>query len=159
MHVDVGSQSRVVGEIPAVVVGVFVDNDLVAVPEPATAQGQVKRGNAEGPAAEPETAGAASAYAPDMAATEAAGEAAVLPGMIEVKAGIVAPGVVAHPRAVVVNVRSIGMAFAIAIRSGRGPGGSAVNCWRAMVWDVSATDGMSAPVTAMLGESREGKNK
>src|SRR5580692_311408 len=82
LHVNVGAQPRVVSEIPAVMVGVFVDHDLVAVPEPVSAQGQVKRGNAERPAVEPEAAGAASANAPYVPAAEAAGEVAMLPGMI-----------------------------------------------------------------------------
>ena len=101
---------HVVGEIPAVVVGIFVDHDLVAVPVPVVAIGEIKRGNAEVEAAKPEAAGAASADAPDVAAAEAAGEAAMLPGMIEVEAGVVASSVVSNPLAVVVDVRSFGMA-------------------------------------------------
>ncbi len=112
---DVGAELHVVGEIPAVVVGVFVDHDLVAVPEPVIAEGQVKGADAEVEAAEPETVGAASGDAPDMAAAEAAGEVAMLPGMIEVEAGVIASGVVPDPFAVVVDVRGFGMAFMVAI--------------------------------------------
>src|SRR5580692_10933609 len=82
LHVNVSSQPRVIGEIPAVMVGIFVDHDLVAGPEPVSAQSEVKRGDAEGPAVEPETAGAASANAPYVPAAESAREVAMLPGMI-----------------------------------------------------------------------------
>src|SRR5271169_3949927 len=75
---NVGAQPDVVSEIPAVVVGIFVDHDIVAVPEPVIAIGQVKRGDAEVVAAKPETAGIASLNAPAVSAAKAAVEAAML---------------------------------------------------------------------------------
>ena len=87
MHV--GAESHVVGEISAFVVGVFVDHDLVAVPEPVVAETDVIRSYAEIKATEPEAVGTASREMPDVAAAEAAGEASVLPGMIEIVVGIV----------------------------------------------------------------------
>jgi len=127
LHVDVGAESRVVGEVPAVMVGIFVDHDLVAVPEPVTAQGKIKGGDAESEAAKPEAVGTASANAPYMAAAEATGESAMFPGMIEVEAGIVSPGIVPDPFSVVVDVRSFWVAFAVAIGLGRGSGRCATN--------------------------------
>jgi hypothetical protein len=62
------------------------------------------------PRPKPIATGKASANAPDVAATEAAAEAAVLPGMIEAEASIVASGIMAYPFAVVVDMRSLGMA-------------------------------------------------
>jgi hypothetical protein len=135
-------------------VGIFIDHDLIAVPEPVTAQGKVKGGDAESEAAKPETAGAASTDAPDVAAAEAAGEAAVLPGMIEVEAGVIASGVVSDPSAVVVDVRSFRMAFPVAIRLGCGPGGRAASRGWTVVRNVSATNGMTtaSAVASMLRE-------
>ena len=104
-------------------VGIFIDHDLVAVPEPVTAQGKVKGGDAEIEAAKPEAAGAASTDAPDVAAAEASGEAAMFPGMIEVETGVIASGVVSNPSAVVVDVRGVGMAFPVAIIWGVGLAG------------------------------------
>jgi hypothetical protein len=54
---------------------------------------------------------------PDVAAAEATGEVAVLPGMVEVVVNIVMAGVVADPFAVGVDVRSVGMASFVGIVS------------------------------------------
>ena len=158
LDVDVRPQPRVVGEIPAVMVGIFVDHDLVAVPEPVTAQGKVKGCDAESEAAKPETGGTATANAPYMAAAEAAGESAMLKGMIDVEAGIIASGVVADPRAVVVNVRSFGMALPIGAR-GRS-GRRAAHRRGTMFGNESATDGVAATsaVVTVLRQSRDGKD-
>jgi len=158
LDVDVRPQPRVVGEIPAVMVGIFVDHDLVAVPEPVTAQGKVKGGDAESEAAKPETGRTASANAPYMAAAEAAGESAMLKRMIDVEAGIIASGVVADPGAVVVNVRSFGMAFPIA--AGGGSGRRAAHRRGTMFGNVSATDGVAATsaVVTVLRQGRDGKD-
>jgi hypothetical protein len=113
LHVNIGAQPWVVGEIPSVVVGIFVDHDLVAVPEPVRAPGQVKRGNAKSPAIKPETGRAASADVPHVAAAETAGETAMLKRMIEVETGIIASSVVPDPGTVVVYMRGLGMAFLV----------------------------------------------
>jgi len=118
-YVDVGAQPHVVGEVPAVVVGIFVDDDVVAVPEPVAAVGEIECADAEIEAAEPEAAGTASGEMPDVAAAEAAGEVAVLPGMIEMHAGIVTAGVVADPFAVGMDVRGVGMSgLVVEVRGG-----------------------------------------
>jgi hypothetical protein len=102
------------------VVGVFVDDDVVAVPEPVAAIADVEGADAEVETSEPEAVGAASGEMPDVAAAEASGEVAVFPGMIEVHAGIVTAGVVADPFAVGVNVRRVGMSpFVAQVRGSR----------------------------------------
>jgi hypothetical protein len=158
LHVDVGAQPDVVGEIPAVVVGVFVDDDLVAVPEPVTAESQVKRGDAEVEAVEPETVGTTSGNAPDVAAAEAAGEMAMLPGVIEVEAGIVRSGVMSDPGAVVVDVRGRGMAV-IVVKTGCGVGNCAMSSWWTVLRNESASDGVAAAVGSVLCMGRQGKNQ
>jgi len=92
-----------------------------------------------------------------MAAAEAAGESPMLKGMIEVKAGIVASGVMADPSAVVVDVRGFGMACFVAAwgRFGR----RAMRRRRTMFGNESATNRVAA-TTAMvtvLRKSRDGK--
>jgi hypothetical protein len=77
---NVGSEPDVVGEVPAVVVGVFVDHDIVAIPKPVAAEADIVGSDAEIESAEPKAIRAASAEVPDAAATEAAGKVAVLPG-------------------------------------------------------------------------------
>jgi hypothetical protein len=78
--VDVGSEADVVGEVPAGVVGIVVDDDVVGVPEPSVRVGEVPGGYAEVEAAEPEAGWTSSAETPDVGGAEAAGEVAVLVG-------------------------------------------------------------------------------
>lgn len=112
MHV--GSQPYIVGEVPSLVVGVFVDGDIVAVPIPVVAISEVKRGDAEIVAIEPEPAGIATLDAPAVTAPETALEVAVFPRMVDVKARVVATVVVSHPFPVVMHVGSLGMIATIA---------------------------------------------
>ena len=139
-------------------VGIFVDHDLVAVPEPIAAQGQVKGGDAESEAAKPETGGTASANAPDVAAAEAAGESAMLKGMIKVEAGIITAGIMSNPGAVVVNVRSFGMALPVG--AGGGSGRCATHRSGTMFGNESATDSVAAAsaMATVLRQSRDGKH-
>ena len=90
-------------------VGVFVDDDVVGVPEPSVDVAEVVGGYAEVEATEPEAGGAASAETPDVGGAEACGEVAVLPGVVEVIVGIVWAAVVADPVGVI-NVRGVGVA-------------------------------------------------
>ena len=113
--VNVRSEPHVVSQVIAVVIGIFIDDHVVAIPEPAVAEGNVKVGDAEIETAEPEATGTAAAQMPAVIGTEAAGKVSVLPGMIEMIVGIVAAGVVADPFAVGMNVWSIGMSAFIDI--------------------------------------------
>jgi len=96
-------------------IGVIVDHDIVAVPKPVVGVGKIERGDAEVEAAKPETAGIATLDAPPVSPAEAAVEAAVLPGVIEMESGILPPIVVAHPLTVVVDVRGFGVTVTVAI--------------------------------------------
>jgi hypothetical protein len=171
--VNVSAQPGVVGEIPANVVGVFVNGDIVAVPVPVITVGKVKRGDAEVEAAKPETAGIASLQTPLVSTAKAAIEAAMLPWVVEPEARVVAPTLVSHPFTVVVDVRGLGMILTIAIRAlvpfivmvavvvvplvrvaviSRGP----------LARNVSATNVtvmVAVVVLVMLRESRQGKNQ
>jgi hypothetical protein len=159
--VDVGAQPDVVGEVPAVMVGVVVYDDVIAVPEPVIAIAQVEGANAEVEASKPKAVGAASAEAPDVTTADAAGEAAVFPRVIEVEANIVASIFMSDPLAVVVDVRGFRMAFMIP-KIGRRPGYIVVrNRGRAMFRNVSATDSVASatPVVAVLGPGRNGQDE
>ena len=105
----IGAKANVVGEIPAIVVGIIVDHDLVAVPIPIVAVGIVIGCDAEIETAEPEAFAIAAGDAPFVTAADAAGKAAMLPGTIEMIVGIIAAVFVADPLVIVVNVRSVGM--------------------------------------------------
>src|SRR6202020_1504329 len=139
-------------------VGVFVNDDVVAIPKPVVAESDVIWGDTEVKAAEPETVWASAAEMPDVATAESAGEASVLPGMIEVVVRIVAAGVMADPLAVGVDMRGVGGAGAGGEVSGllawRGRG---IRHWsRAVGRDVG---GAAADSAAMLSEDYEGKQK
>jgi len=84
-----------------------------------------------------------------MAAAKAAGEAAMLPGMIEVEAGIIASGVVADPGAVVVDMRGFGMAWLV-VKTGRRVGDRSMTSGWAMLGNVSAADGVAACFVASV---------
>jgi hypothetical protein len=108
--VDVGSEARVIGEVVAGIVGIFVKDDVVAVPEPIVDKAYIRRSNAEVITIEPEAIWTASFKAPHVARTKFAGEMPVLPGTIKMVARIVPAFIVADPAIVVgVNVRSIGV--------------------------------------------------
>ena len=107
MHV--GSHADVVRQIPSVMVGIFVDNDLIRIPEPIVAVADIVRSNAKVKAAEPETRWAAASKMPDVATTKATGKVTMLPRMVDVVVGIIAAGVMAHPLIVGVDVGSVRM--------------------------------------------------
>jgi len=111
--VAVGAEADVVGEVEAVVVGVFVDCDLVGAPVPVVAEAVVGGENAEVETAEPEAFAIAAFNAPDVAAAEAAGEAAMGPRMINMVMDVSTAGVMADPFAVGVDVRRVGMTFPV----------------------------------------------
>ena len=106
---DIGPKAHVVSQVPAIVVGIFVDHDVVTVPVPAVAEANVVGSHAEIEAAEPKTAGATSRKMPDVSTAKTAGKATVLKGMVQMVVRIVAARVVANPFSVGVNVGSIGM--------------------------------------------------
>jgi hypothetical protein len=108
---DVSSQPDVVSKIPAVVVGILVDHDLIRAPVPSIAEGEVNGSDCEVETAEPKALSIATGNTPNVALTESAVEVAVLPGMIEVIVRIIGAGIVADPFIVGVDVRGVGMAI------------------------------------------------
>lgn len=107
---NVGSEARVIGEVVAGIVGVFVENEVVPVPEPAADKAYIHRSNTEIVTIEPEAIRAAAFKAPDVMRAKFAGKMSMLPGMIEVVTRIVPAFSVADPAiSIGVDVRSIGM--------------------------------------------------
>lgn len=111
---NISTQTHVESQIPAYVVGIVIDHDAVAVPEPAIAVMVVVRGNGEVVAVEPETVTGASGQHPDVAPAKTTGKTAVLPGMIEVVMDVFTTAIVADPSTVRVDMGSIRMVVAIA---------------------------------------------
>src|ERR1700739_2207256 len=107
LDVDVGTEPGVVGQVPAVVVGIFVDDDRIAVPIPVIGVVVIVGSYAEIADAEPKALAVSSAQVIDVAAAKAAGEVAVLPGVIEMVVRVSATGIVADPSPIVMDVRRI----------------------------------------------------
>src|SRR5260370_3316422 len=114
LDVDVGAESGVVGQVPAVVAGILVEEDGIDGPIPVVGVVVIVGSYAEIEAAEPKALAISSAKVIDVAAAKAAGEAAVFPGMIEMIVRVAATGIMADPSAIVVDVRRIRMTFPIA---------------------------------------------
>ena len=112
---NVGAQTNVVGQVPADMVGIVVNHNIVPGPVPAIAIGIIGRSDAEIETAKPESIPAASGKVPYVVAADPPGKVAVLPRMIEVVTGVTRAAFMPHPLAVSVNVGSVRMTFHITI--------------------------------------------
>ena len=108
-YVNVGPQPDVVGEIPARMIGIIIDDDLIRIPEPVVAEGEIIGSNAEIETTEPEAAGAPTGESPPVLRAQAGSEVSVFPGMIDVVVGIVSSASVSDPLSVRMHVRSLGV--------------------------------------------------
>ena len=110
LDVSVGAESYVIGEIPADVIGIVIDDDVIGIPQPAVYKAEVIGSNAKEESIEAEALRTSSPKPIDVIATDLAAEVSVCPGMIEMIAGIVRAGVVPDPLIVCVDVRRFRMA-------------------------------------------------
>ena len=112
----VGAEPGVVGEIPAGVIGIVVDHDVVAVPQPIAGVVIVVRRDAPEKATKPETVAAAAFETINVVAANFAAEVSVFPNVILMITAIVAAPVMTDPLIVLsMHVRSFGMALLVAI--------------------------------------------
>jgi hypothetical protein len=91
------------------VIGIFIDHDLIGIPQPVAAKTDVIRRNAEVESAKPKSPRPAARQVPHVASAETAREVPVLPRMVKMVVRIVAAGIVPDPLAVGVNVWRIRM--------------------------------------------------
>jgi len=110
--VDVGAEAHVVSEVITIVIGIFIDHDVVRIPKPVAGVGDVGIGNREIEVIEAEAGWAPASQSPDVAGAEAAGEVAMFPGMVEVEADVGATSVVTYPL-VLVDVGRFRMSLSI----------------------------------------------
>jgi len=94
---NVSAEPYVIRQVPANMIGIVIDYDVVAVPQPVAAIADIDRRNAEVESAKPEATGTAAGQPPRMTLTDAAGKVPVLEGMIQVVARIVGAAIVADP--------------------------------------------------------------
>jgi hypothetical protein len=102
--VNVSAQSRVIGEVKPVVVGVLINHDLIPVPVPVIGEAVIVIDDAEIVAAKPETFSGPALNAENMAAAKAAVEPSMFPRMIHVVVLIIAARVMPNPLIIRVNV-------------------------------------------------------
>jgi hypothetical protein len=114
LHVDVGAQSGVVGQVPSVVIGIVVDHDLIGVPEPIVTEGDVVWRHTEEESVEPESSRTAACEPKAMTAPDAAGETTMLERMIDMIVAVATTRVMSNPVTVPVHVRRIGMSGSVA---------------------------------------------
>ena len=113
-HVDVRSQAHVVSEIPAYVVGIVVDEDVIAVPQPVAAIVIVVGSDGEEEAANSEAIPASAMQSPDVTRSNPSFEVAVLPRMVNVIMCIPAAAVMTHPAIIFsVHMRSLRVSLLI----------------------------------------------
>src|SRR5579864_141704 len=90
LNMNVLAQPDVISEIPAGMVGIVVNHDIVAAPVPAIGVAIVVGGHTEIKTTEPETVTASPFNPVNMVAADFAPEVSVFPGMINMIVGITA---------------------------------------------------------------------
>jgi len=114
LHVRVRAQARVVCQIPANMVGVFVDHDLIARPVLARDDVVVPRGDVPVEIVEPEALRVSSGQHEYMFPSKATGAASVCPRLCEVVMRVVGAGIVSDPPVVPgVHVRNVRMTIPV----------------------------------------------
>jgi len=110
----VGAGTDVVGEVPAGVVRVVVEDDVVAIPEPVVSVVVIVWGDGPEEAAKSEVIAAAAFEAVNVVAANFTSEMAVFPGVVLMIVSIATAGVMADPVIVaIVDVRGVGVVVVI----------------------------------------------
>lgn len=112
-HMHVRSEPGIVSQIPAGMIGVVVNDNWVARPDPIFAVLYIEGSYAERKAAEPESRRASANQAILVAGAKPSGEAPMLKGMGKMKARVVGGIVVAYPGIIRIYVRTVGMSRVI----------------------------------------------
>ena len=94
-NVNIGAHAHVVGQVPADVVRVVVDNNGVRIPEPAVAKRDIEGRDVKVESSEPEAVWPAAGESPDVGGAEAGSEAAMGKGMVQVVVRVFAACIVA----------------------------------------------------------------
>lgn len=161
---DVGSEADVVGEVPANVVRVVVDYDLVSAPIPTIAVTVVIGRYVEEESAEPKSVGSTTTKTPDVITADSTIEVSVRPWVVKMVMRVAGATVVSYPAVIGVDVGCVGMAGLVAEASVVFRAAT-ILCWRsgmttrlgAVRGDVTASLFVafrrSAFVASLLGES------
>jgi hypothetical protein len=108
--VNIGAEPNVVGEVPADMVRIGIEHDVVAIPEPVVAVVKVGRGDAEEGAVKAEALASATSETVDVRGAKGAWKMSVFPRPIEVVTCVVSAGIVTDPAIRSgIHVGSVGM--------------------------------------------------
>ncbi len=107
--VAVRAGARVVGEIQTIVIRIFVNHDLIAVPQPVPAEAEIRRPDRPVEVIEPEAIWTAASQSEHVTLSDSACKAAMFERMVDVKTRIVLARIVADPFIIGVDVRSFRM--------------------------------------------------
>lgn len=110
---DVSSETRVVSEIVAGMVGIIVNDDWVSGPVPIRDIGEIGGRDGPIPTVEPEAVGSTADKPPDVTRAKTTVVAPVFPGAVQMVPGVTPAGVVPDP-ASGINMRGLRMARLIA---------------------------------------------
>lgn len=112
----VGAKPDVVGQVPAVVIGIRVNDDIVGVPKPVTAGIVVIWSDAEEEATEPKVVPRSTRKPKDVVAADFSWETPVFKWMIQMIVRVVPASVMTNPLIIVrVDVRGRGMSSLVFI--------------------------------------------
>jgi hypothetical protein len=114
-HVNVGSESGIVGKVKAFVIWILIDYDPVGIPTPVVAEAVVVRGDIEVEAAKPETFPVSTHQPKVMPAAKTTRETTMLPRAIGMIAWIAAPAVMSDPSIVGMDVRGVWVSRPVAV--------------------------------------------
>src|SRR6202041_1832981 len=95
-------------------IGILINHDVIAVPQPSIAEGDVGCCHIPEPAVEPEPARTSPGKVPDVAMANAARKVPMRPGLVQVIAVIVFAAIVPTP-ILAIHVRNVRMAGLVAI--------------------------------------------
>jgi hypothetical protein len=108
-HVNVGAEAHIVGQVPAIMIRVFIDDDLIVIPKPVVAEIVIVGSHAEVEAIEKEAFSVSTAQAENMTASESARKPSMFKRAIDTIVRVITPRVMADPLIVGMYVGSVGM--------------------------------------------------
>jgi len=158
--VHVSAEPRVIGEIPARMIGIIIDYDRVRIPQPAGNVCQIEGRNAPVEVIEPEPRRPPALKMKHRARPESAREVAVFERMSQMVLRIIWSGVVPHPFAVRLDMGGVRMSrlvLEVSLRWSRVRSRSfvrrrrGVHGLRPMRRNVTAADSATAILVMLLG--------
>ncbi len=112
MNID--TEARIVSEIISRMVGILVDDNVVAIPIPTVGKPVIVGRDSEVITIKAKTVPVAATQLPNMSPPEAACEPSMFPGLVGAVIIVVASAIMSDPLIVPMYVRRVGMAFKIA---------------------------------------------